>query len=607
MARFADTDIAPPATRRRTEARPVEDNVNALTLSAELMRFVDSNQILPKYEGDQFQDLIPFVIVVGNQSSGKSSLLTALTGYSLPVSEQRTTCCIIEIRVRPGEPTVKTWVQDENGVTNYHNMEINQIHAITNGRMYNVTIICEVYSPGAKAITYVDLPGIFQQVNETDTEWEIPHAFIQRYINRKNCFIINVLNASEDIANSATHRIVNTADPQRLRTLNVYTKLDRVQNAEALVRSLKTYDPNGVLTASRDHTGLPTSVEDELSILQRFEGLSKGRNYIIDKVTSYIKTLLFQNSPRIVDSLNNFMKKINEELSVIGTQPESPHHAKVRWGRSIITLINHLQTGTGPYIISRKQLNSELGNVFDIKFPCQINVDELYNSLESLRGIEISNIQGCAKLIEDYCTGAVEMIREKVNQFIEKIEKTGSDYIEQVLDQGPYSLAGKSLINKLKREYLDRVTDLKEIIFEDLGNIPIKRCLFSTEKYCARIYEHETELERLILEGADLNTIRRLASERVNLGQNGYVLRKEANGTKIKIEVYWEGRMEDLQTTVFKKMNLILDSISTDIKNEIEFFGELDLLTESDEIRTKREVFKRAIEIATSLKTSLRV
>lgn len=602
MARFAEDDIAPTPTRRR-----IDEPVDALAMSAELMRFVDSNHFLPKYEGDQFQDLIPFVIVIGNQSSGKSSLLTALTGYSLPVSEGRTTCCIIEIRVRPGEPSVKTWVQLENGETSYHNMSIEEIHSETRGKMHNVTIICEVHSPGAKAITYVDLPGIFQKTSEADVEWEIPNKLIARYIHRKNCFIINVLNASEDIANSATHVLVSKADPQRLRTLNVYTKLDKVHDTTSILKTLKAYDFNGVLTASRDQNGLPTTPEDELAILHRFGGLPKGRNHIIDKVTGYIKTLLVQNSPRIVESLNNFMKKIHEELGVIGTQPESPYHSKVRWSRSIIALISDLQTGTGPYIASRKHLHSELTKVFNNEFPFAIDVQELYNRLESLRGIEISNIQGCAKLIEDYCARAVEMMHEKVNQFIEEIEKTGCDYIVQVLDQGPYSRAGKSLIHKLKQEYLDRIDELKKIIFEDLSNIPIKRCLFSTEKYCTRIYEHETELEQLILAGADLHTIRRLATERVNIGQNGFVLRKEANGTKIKIEVYWEGRMEDLQTTVFKKMNLILDSISTDIKNEIEFFGDMDLLNESDEIRTKRSVFMHAIGLATSLKTALRV
>lgn len=602
MARFADDDIAPVPTRRR-----IEEPVDALAMSAELMRFVDSNPGLPKYEGDQFQDLIPFVIVIGNQSSGKSSLLTSLSGHNLPVSGGRTTCCIIELRVRPGEPSVRTWVELENGETGYHNMSIEEIHAETRGKMYNATIICEVHSPGTKAITYVDLPGIFQKSSENDVEWEIPHKLIAKYIHRKNCFIINVLNASEDIANSATHAIVNQVDPQRLRTLNVYTKLDKVHDTTNILTTLKTYDPNGVLTASRDQNGLPTSVEDELVILQRFEGLPKGRNHIIDKVTGYIKSLLVQNSARIVESLNNFMKKIHEELGVIGTQPESPYHAKVRWSRSIIALIGDLQTGTGAYITSRKRLHGELAKVFDNKFPFAIDVQELYNRLESLRGIEISNIQGCAKLIEDYCARAVEMMHEKVNQFIEEIEKTGCDYIVQVLDQGPYSRAGKSLIRKLEQEYLDRVDELKKIIFEDLSNIPVKRCLFSTEKYCTRIYEHETELEQIILAGADINTIKSLAMERVNVGQNGFVLRKEANGTKIKIEVYWEGRMEDLQTTVFKKMNLILDSISTDIKNEIEFFGEMDLLNESDEIRTRRSVFLRAVELAMSLKTAMRV
>lgn len=599
MARFADTDIAPPAARRR-----LEEPTDALVLSADLMRFVDSNPVLPKYEGDQIQDLIPFVVVVGNQSSGKSSLLTVLTGYQLPVSENRTTCCIIEIRVRPGDHSVKTWAQLPNGETCYHDQTIEHIHTVTQGQIYDVTIICEVHQPGAKAITYVDLPGLFQQRDEADREYQFPRAFIRRYIHRNNCFIINVLNASEDIANSATHLLVNEADPKKLRTLNVYTKLDRVYNTD--LAQLKAHDPNGILTASRNSQGQATSNEEELSLLDRFTGLPKGRNCIIEKVSTYTKNLLNQNSSRLIESLNSFMKKLHEELAVIGTHPESPHHAKARWARAVNNLIANLQTGNGPYIISRKQLNGELGVVFDTEFPIDISTDELYSSLESLRGIEISNIQGCAKLIEEYCTCAVETMNEKVNQFLENIAKTGYDYIDQVLNQGPYSQAGLSLVPGLKRIYSERLSELKKIVFDDLSNIPVKRCLFSDEMYCARIYEHETQLEKAILSGADIGTIRQMAQQRMSLGQNHYVIRKEAEGTKIKIEVYWEGRMEDLQTTVFKKMNLILDSISMDIKEEIEFFSDMDLLIEGEEISLKRSTFMRAIDLASALKTSLR-
>ena len=61
-----------------------------------------------------------------------------------------------------------------------------------------------------------------------------------------------------------------------------------------------------------------------------------------------------------------------------------------------------------------------------------------------------------------------------------------------------------------------------------------------------------------------------------------------------------------LARSIFKKMNLILDSISMVIKEEIEFFSDMNLLIEGEEVTLKRSTFMRAIELASALKTSLR-
>jgi len=42
------------------------------------------------------------------------------------------------------------------------------------------------------------------------------------------------------------------------------------------------------------------------------------------------------------------------------------------------------------------------------------------------------------------------------------------------------------------------------------------------------------------------------------------------------------------------------------IKEEIEFFSDMNLLIEGEEVTLKRSTFMRAIELASALKTSLR-
>jgi vacuolar protein sorting-associated protein 1 len=85
-----------------------------------------------------------------------------------------------------------------------------------------------IFSPHVLTLTLVDLPGLTKVPvgnQPKDIERQI-RDMIMRYIVRPNCIILAVTAANTDIANSDGLKLAREVDPDGLRTLGVLTKVD---------------------------------------------------------------------------------------------------------------------------------------------------------------------------------------------------------------------------------------------------------------------------------------------------------------------------------------------------------------------------------------------
>ncbi|MEQ2272671.1 Dynamin-1-like protein [Xenotaenia resolanae] len=193
---------------------------------------------------------LPQIVVVGTQSSGKSSVLESLVGRDiLPRGTGIVTRrpLILQLVHIDAEDRRKT--NEENGIEGeewgkflhtknkiYADFEEirKEIEAETeritgnNKGISDEPIHLKIFSPNVVNLTLVDLPGITKvPVGDQPNDIEIQiRELILKYISNPNSIILAVTAANTDMATSEALKVAREVDPDGRRTLAVVTKLD---------------------------------------------------------------------------------------------------------------------------------------------------------------------------------------------------------------------------------------------------------------------------------------------------------------------------------------------------------------------------------------------
>lgn len=203
---------------------------------------------------------LPSIVVIGSQSSGKSSVLEAIVGHEfLPkyVQFPFRFCTVHRSYFRRGNnmvtrrpieltlmhtPTVPGKQATEYGefpslglgkITDFKqiqqtltdlNLAVPSTEAVSND-----PIDLRIHSPNVPDLTLIDLPGYVQiaSMDQPETLKEKIATLCDKYIREPN-IILAVCAADVDLANSPALRASRKVDPLGLRTIGVITKMDLV-------------------------------------------------------------------------------------------------------------------------------------------------------------------------------------------------------------------------------------------------------------------------------------------------------------------------------------------------------------------------------------------
>ncbi|KAG2147688.1 P-loop containing nucleoside triphosphate hydrolase protein [Suillus clintonianus] len=186
---------------------------------------------------------LPSIVVIGSQSSGKSSVLEAIVGHEfLPKGNNMVTRRPIELTLvhTPAKADGKT--PEEYGefpalglgkITNFAHIQQTltdlNLAVPSSEAVSNDAIDLRIYSPNVPDLTLIDLPGYVQisSLDQPETLKEKIAGLCERYIREPN-IIIAVCAADVDLANSPALRASRKVDPLGLRTIGVITKMDLV-------------------------------------------------------------------------------------------------------------------------------------------------------------------------------------------------------------------------------------------------------------------------------------------------------------------------------------------------------------------------------------------
>ncbi|KAF6385169.1 MX dynamin like GTPase 2 [Rhinolophus ferrumequinum] len=188
------------------------------------------------------QDLaLPAIAVIGDQSSGKSSVLEALSGVALPRGSGIITRCPLVLKLKKQLGYEFPW----KGKISYRNTELqlqdpsqvereiykaqNTIAGIGVGISHEL-ITLEITSREVPDLTLIDLPGIARVAvgnQPQDIGLQIKQL-IRKYIQRQQTINLVVVPCNVDIATTEALSMAQEVDPEGDRTIGILTKPDLV-------------------------------------------------------------------------------------------------------------------------------------------------------------------------------------------------------------------------------------------------------------------------------------------------------------------------------------------------------------------------------------------
>lgn len=182
---------------------------------------------------------LPKIVILGDQSSGKSSVLESITGINLPRGENTVTKCPIEIKLRcckeNEDESASIKIEDEPEYKDGIKLEdlaevIKEKQEIIISKhkkeIVNCPISVKINKINAPDLTLYDLPGMTYKNNIAD---EI-RSIYRHFTKDEEALVLLVLNASTDLTNSEAIEIVKQNKNYKQRTIPIITKIDQALN-----------------------------------------------------------------------------------------------------------------------------------------------------------------------------------------------------------------------------------------------------------------------------------------------------------------------------------------------------------------------------------------
>lgn len=200
---------------------------------------------------------LPQLVVCGDQSAGKSSVLEALTEIPFPRNDNLCTRFATEIILRRAASdviTIKVIPDDERpsaerasidgfkeSISDFEELPLLMDKAMTLMGINNTStsksrafardvLSIEIGGRSRPQLTLVDLPGLVQTETRgvTEEDVQLVTEITDRYISQPRTICLAVVSATNDYANQGILKKVRKVDPEGDRTLGIITKPDRL-------------------------------------------------------------------------------------------------------------------------------------------------------------------------------------------------------------------------------------------------------------------------------------------------------------------------------------------------------------------------------------------
>ncbi|KAK0737330.1 P-loop containing nucleoside triphosphate hydrolase protein [Apiosordaria backusii] len=332
-------------------------------LAAEQRALLDTIDELRKLGLGKFVQL-PQLIVVGDQSSGKSSVLEAISRVRFPIKDGLCTRFATELVLRQATETrVNVQVQNDAGDLDDSHIfdrtglsnddlpaiieEAKQVMGVGAGsNTFSEQVLrVEISGPGVPQLTLVDLPGFYH--NETENQEAggvaVVNRLAERYMRQENSIILAVVSAQSELA---AQKVLNEAkkhDSARERTLGIITKPDKVDegshNEGQYLRLAENKEGSHKLALGwhvlRNRTHMETASTDadrdetertffQNGVWARVKSQDGGIEALRDKLSQVLLAHIQRKLPGLVEDIEQLIKQRQLRLKELGEQRSTP-------------------------------------------------------------------------------------------------------------------------------------------------------------------------------------------------------------------------------------------------------------------------------------------
>lgn len=301
-------------------------------------------------QGNDLLDL-PQIVVVGSQSSGKSSVLESIIGRDfLPrgsgiVTRRPLVLQLIHVDDPNAEEVGEFLHLPGQKFTDFDKISdeiVNETERVTgSGRNVSpVSINLKLWSPNVLNLTLVDLPGLTKVAIEGQDPAIVEQIknMVLGFISKPNSLILAVTPANQDIANSDALRVARDVDPAGDRTVGVITKIDLMDagtNAREILEN-RVYPLKlgyiGVVNRSQNDINSKKSMLAAKKAEREFFENSRDYSDLADRcgtayLTQVLNRLLMEHIRRCMPNLRHQVQTLLQEkeleLEGYGSDPTS--------------------------------------------------------------------------------------------------------------------------------------------------------------------------------------------------------------------------------------------------------------------------------------------
>ncbi|KAJ4806430.1 Interferon-induced GTP-binding protein Mx1 [Rhynchospora pubera] len=614
-----------------------------------------NNNIRPLLDAiDQLRNLnvtqegiqLPTIVVVGDQSSGKSSVLESLAGISLPRGQGICTRVPLIMRLKGDSNTTKPSLHLEYGDKIVQTSESGIAAAISKATVEiagegkgisDKPITLVVKKKSVPDLTLIDLPGITRvpAKGQPNDIYEQISKIIMEYIAPKESIILNVLSATVDFPTCESIRMSRQVDQLGERNLAVVTKSDKAP--EGLLEKVMMDDVHiglgYVCVRNRvgDETYEQARVEEERlfkshPMLSQIDKSMIGIPVLADRLTQIQASLIAKCLPDIVqkidDKLNRSTTELNsmpQNLSTVADAMKALIHIQKLVRKSLENLLirgEFDELNPDDYSLHGTARITDMLHEYRAGLPkkCPTTDEEFLMEevrvIQETKGIRLPNFMprsAFLTLLKNKVDTVSSMPREFVNNVWEYIEKIAIQMMlrhcenyPQIKSAGQKAIHG--LIDKMRDRSFKFVKDMieMELVSDYTSNPDYKNSwveLMKEESLFMHAIEDHSQPSKISLEAFGTVEVGHLRRH-VDVAEQAFDIR-------MTLMAYWKTIVLRLVDGVALHILhaikcLVEDELEKELINELvgpKMPGIEKMLEESPVITAKRDRLKKSVEL----------